>query len=464
MWRNGLLNDGHCSTSEMYLCEMVGYYCQPCNVSAGMFCPVGSVQTQSSLECKSATSSGPACQVVFTSLSAGSRPLITIEVANSDFNSAYEYVSRVLVGNQTIGTNYLASGGEQCRCDVMSKIVDAQVAPAGTVSASGDLVVRIETSSAVNCCPCSASWYLYAQVSIFTPVVGVECPAGYFCPGGASDKRLCPEGTYAHASGSTDPADCLPCPSGSTSKAGSSECQCDAGYFGDGITNCTPCPSGSSAPAGSTSMGNCSDRINDWGSPEHAQCIQPDSWTELLEEINNGTVKTGGLGKLMEIHGYETWQCLLFHSCATDPRDPWFCFVYHETNKVFTPWGQNARLKLVEPSSCAAGTCSGPGSAATPGSEGDSTRHLHPMSSTTAGVAQIRRSSPPSHDAAKPSADAQRKQRHRKDTVVAKKGKTAKKRRTKLNTIDAKEDKSAKKRRLQELKEAFDQGLIPEKF
>ena len=44
MWRNGLLNDGHCSTSEMYLCEMVGYYCQPCNVSAGMFCPAGSVR------------------------------------------------------------------------------------------------------------------------------------------------------------------------------------------------------------------------------------------------------------------------------------------------------------------------------------------------------------------------------------------------------------------------------------
>ena len=231
----------------------------------------------------------------------------------------------------------------------------------------------------------------------------------------------------------------------------------DARWFGE--QQCVNVQVLPPAPAGSTSMGNCSDRINDWGSPEHAQCIQPYSWTELLEEINNGTVKTGGLGKLMEIHGYETWQCLLFHSCATDPRDPWFCFVYHETNKVFTPWGQNARLKLVAPSSCAAGTCSGPGSAATPGSEGDSTRHLHPMSSTTAGVAQIRRSSPPSHDAAKPSADAQRKQRHRKDTVVAKKGKSAKKRRTKLNTIDAKEDKSAKKRRLQEPKEAFDQGL-----
>ena len=156
-----------------------------------------------------------------------------------------------------------------------------------------------------------------------------------------------------------------------------------------------------------------------WNQLQYKSC-QPlfDSWADMRRRLDEGSlvIKTGGLGKLMEIHGYETWQCLLFHSCATDPRDPWFCFVYHETNKVFTPWGQNARLKLVE----------------------------HPMSSTTAGVAQIRR--PPSHDAAKPSADAQRKQRHRKDTVVAKKGKSAKKRRTKLNTIGSKEDKSAKKR------------------
>jgi hypothetical protein len=121
------------------------------------------------MECKS--SSEQACTVVFTSLPVGSRPLITIEVANTDFDGSDEYVSRVVVGGQTIGTNYLTSGGLATRCDVMSKIVDAQAAPAGTVSAAGELVVRIETSSGVDSGACSGTWYLFAQVSI-------SCAAG----------------------------------------------------------------------------------------------------------------------------------------------------------------------------------------------------------------------------------------------------------------------------------------------
>ena len=65
---------------------------------------------------------------------------------------------------------------------------------------------------------------------------------------------------------------------------------------------------------------------------------------------------TGGLGKLMEVDGYETWQCICDHSCAwessTDPQDSWFCFLYHETNEVLTPRGPNSLLKLVAPSPC----------------------------------------------------------------------------------------------------------------
>ena len=47
----------------------------------------------------------------------------------------------------------------------------------------------------------------------------------------------------------------------------------------------------------------------------------------------------------MEDDGYETWQCLRDHYCATDITGPWFCFVYHETNKVFTPWGHNSQAR-----------------------------------------------------------------------------------------------------------------------
>jgi hypothetical protein len=93
----------------------------------------------------------------------------------------------------------------------------------------------------------------------------------------------------------------------------------------------------------------------DWGSAEYAHCEQPYSWPQLNEmykRINrqNGSstfFKMGGLGKLLEEDGYETWQCLRDHYCAVNPDDPWFCFVYHETNKTFSPWGENSRLKLV---------------------------------------------------------------------------------------------------------------------
>jgi hypothetical protein len=38
---------------------------------------------------------------------------------------------------------------------------------------------------------------------------------------------------------------------------------------------------------------------------------------------------------------YESWVCME-HFCG----DPVFCWVYHETNKVFTPWGPNSELLL----------------------------------------------------------------------------------------------------------------------
>jgi len=53
--------------------------------------------------------------------------------------------------------------------------------------------------------------------------------------------------------------------------------------------------------------------------------------------------KVGGLGNLLEHDGYETWVCLLDdHPCG----DPHYGWVYHEADKVFTPWGTNVELGL----------------------------------------------------------------------------------------------------------------------
>jgi hypothetical protein len=89
-------------------------------------------------------------------------------------------------------------------------------------------------------------------------------------------------------------------------------------------------------------------RSKDWGKPEYDHCVQAHSWKELIQGNKTGAVtfKMGGLGLLMEADGYETWQCIRDHYCATDTQNPWFCFVYHETDKVFTPWGHNSQLKL----------------------------------------------------------------------------------------------------------------------
>jgi len=89
----------------------------------------------------------------------------------------------------------------------------------------------------------------------------------------------------------------------------------------------------------------------DWGDAQHAHCVQPYSWDELLHGYKDKNISTsfkmGGLGKLVEEDGYETWLCFKDHFCAVEPTNPWFCFVYHETNQVFTPWGENNQLKLV---------------------------------------------------------------------------------------------------------------------
>ena len=194
-----------------------------------------------------------------------------------------------------------------------------------------------------DCTDCSAG--------TFTAAAGLtscsHCGAGTYAVNGASACTSCGAGKYGKAvvsgtdiTGQDEAADCQ---------------SCAAGKYGStvGATSCSHCPSGTSSPVGSTSASDCAlsgNHTKDWGSPEHSHCVQPYSWTELLREIKKSTAKTGGLGRLMEIDGYETWQCIRNHSCAPDPQDSWFCFVYHETNKVFTPWGQNARLKLVTPS------------------------------------------------------------------------------------------------------------------
>ena len=78
----------------------------------------------------------------------------------------------------------------------------------------------------------------------------------------------------------------------------------------------------------------------------HSHCVQPYTWDELVDGYKDKYIpyKMGGLGKRLEPGGYQTWVCLLDdHPCG----DPHYCWVYHETDKVFMLWGTNTELELV---------------------------------------------------------------------------------------------------------------------
>ena len=85
--------------------------------------------------------------------------------------------------------------------------------------------------------------------------------------------------------------------------------------------------------------------VPSWGHSKYSHCSQRFSWEQLVEGELRGTIAfaTGGLGKMMEVGGYEVWLCLEHHPCG----DPYFCFVYHEGQNVFTPWAENSILNLV---------------------------------------------------------------------------------------------------------------------
>ena len=85
-----------------------------------------------------------------------------------------------------------------------------------------------------------------------------------------------------------------------------------------------------------------------WGSTAYAHCYQPFSWKQL-KETSKDDFKAGGLGKLTQPNGYNLWVCL--HNRVTSSHvhcgDPFFCWLYHETHEVFTPWGPNSVVRAV---------------------------------------------------------------------------------------------------------------------
>ena len=111
------------------------------------------------LVCSSTTSSGPSCSVTLSNVV--SPAWLTVDVKNSDFDDSSEYISSVRVGSQymSFSNNY-----RRADCGTMSRIMDSVSVPSSQISGSGQLTVRIATTSAVNI-QCD-SYYLYAEVTV----------------------------------------------------------------------------------------------------------------------------------------------------------------------------------------------------------------------------------------------------------------------------------------------------------
>ena len=112
---------------------------------------------------------GPTCDAVFQGVPADARDMtVTIQIANTDFAEADEYVSGVYINGAQFGSYYLVHSGVDEECGTLSRILDAEAVPEsvlGEAVSLGKVTVSITTSGDVNCCPCNG-FILYAIITV----------------------------------------------------------------------------------------------------------------------------------------------------------------------------------------------------------------------------------------------------------------------------------------------------------
>ena len=126
---------------------------------------------------------------------------------------------------------------------------------------------------------------------------------------------------------------------------------------------CTPCPiAGQWSPTQSVDAADCmtipqaavsevcqSTPPQRFGESKFAKCRLRYSLQDLYDAHDNKTLsfRMGSLDELTVAGVFETWFCVKDDPCATDLTDNHFCYVYHETEQRFVPWGPNPSLKLL---------------------------------------------------------------------------------------------------------------------
>jgi hypothetical protein len=145
-------------------------------------------------------------------------------------------------------------------------------------------------TSVSSCTLCAAGTYGVGTCQ--TSNTCATCPAGYYCPSGASTYSACSAGSYS-TSGSSS---CTSCPPGkySSTSASSSCSNCAGGYYGSSYGNTSStcdgcCEGGHYCPAGSTSsmQNRCpSGTDSDPYSDSSADCIACPAGTFYMDSIN----------------------------------------------------------------------------------------------------------------------------------------------------------------------------------
>ena len=140
------------------------------------------------LPCVSTDPIAPSCEVVMPLVpsSLATDLVITIELAQSDFEAASEYVTSIFVGSEQLGDIFLTEGGFDDICDRKIVIVDRAIVPLSSLEDDGNLRVRIGTSSEVGGYRCADGSTLYAEilVSWITPVVRHAFTHNFFVEAG----------------------------------------------------------------------------------------------------------------------------------------------------------------------------------------------------------------------------------------------------------------------------------------
>ena len=221
-------------------------------------------------------------------------------------------------------------------------------------------------NNSVSCTLCSPGKYSHDKgSSLCTP----RCGPGFYSTNTG-------ESTFFSDTCQTCPRN-FDAPAGSTSPT---NCTCSTGFFGPADGPCSPCPSGTYkaqvgtaaactpcpvagqwSPTQSVSPDDCmliptpavSEAcprvpVEHFDEPRFKRCQTPWTWDNLYDGYKESTIDyyQGSLGMRSVPGIFESWACIRADPCALGPTD-YFCYVWHEVNGLFVPWGSNTVLGIV---------------------------------------------------------------------------------------------------------------------